>query len=303
MTRTLEFLVYWPYWLQFEQRPASFNTMIILIGILVGLLLGLTGAGGSILAVPLLMGGLGWPITQAATTSLLAVSAAATIGAGMAWKHAYVRYRAASLMAFVGIPVSPLGIYAADNLEPTSLQLIFAAILTAVALRMYIQAGATAEDSKVLRASVSGEGHSSKAKIGSINTSTGRLVWTWPVAAALSAIGAIAGILSGLLGVGGGFVIVPALRATLPLSMHSAVATSLMTIALISQGAFFSGLFQGRQTNWLIALPFVAGAISGMYLGRIVSPHISGQKLQRGFALLAITVSLAMASHALHLLD
>jgi hypothetical protein len=277
--------------------------MIVLIGILVGLLLGLTGAGGSILAVPLLMGGLGWAITQAATTSLLAVSAAATIGTGLAWKHAYVRYRAASLMAIVGILISPLGIYTADKLESTSLQLIFATVLSAVALRMYFLVGATTEDSEVLRASVSGEGHSSKALIGSIDASTGRLIWTWPVAAALSTIGAVAGFLSGLLGVGGGFVIVPALRATLPLSMHSAVATSLMTIALISQGAFFSGLIQGRQTNWLIALPFIAGAIIGMYLGRIVSPYISGQKLQRGFSLLAFTVSLVMAFHTLHLMD
>ncbi len=276
--------------------------MIVLIGILVGLLLGLTGAGGSILAVPLLMGGLGWSITQAATTSLLAVSAAATIGAGLAWKHAYVRYRAASLMAIVGILISPLGIYTADKLEPASLQLIFATVLTAVALRMYFQAEATKDDYKILRASVSGDGHSSKAIIGSINPATGRLVWTWPVAAALSIIGAVAGFLSGLLGVGGGFVIVPALRTTLPLSMHSAVATSLMTIALISQGAFLNGLIQGRQTHWLIALPFVVGAIVGMYLGRIVSPYISGHKLQRGFALLAIIVSLVMASHTLHLM-
>jgi uncharacterized membrane protein YfcA len=73
-----------------------------------------------------------------------------------------------------------------------------------------------------------------------------------------------------------------------------------MTIALISQGAFFSGLMQGRHAQWLTALPFVGGAIVGMYLGRIATPHIAGHRLQKGFAVLAAVVAVLMASHALH---
>ena len=274
--------------------------MIVLIGIVVGILLGLTGAGGSVLAVPLLMAGLGWSITQAASTSLLAVSVAATVGTALAWKHAYVRYRAASLMGVVGMLVSPLGVYAADRSQPAALQLIFCAVLAFVAMRMYLQSGAAREDSAVVRAAVSGEGRASTATFGAVDPATGRLVWTLPVASLFCVIGAAAGFLSGFLGVGGGFVIVPALRASLPLSMHSAVATSLMTIALISQGAFFSGLMQGRHAQWLTALPFVGGAIVGMYLGRIATPHIAGHRLQKGFAVLAAVVAVLMASHALH---
>lgn len=272
--------------------------MIVIIGIVVGLLLGLTGAGGSIFAVPLLMGGLGWSITQAATIALLAVSLAAMVGTGMAWKHAYVRYRAASLMAIVGILISPMGVRLADRSPPSTLQVIFAFVLSMVALRMYYVAEAAKEDTAVVRATVSGEGCPSSGKVGRINLATGRLIWTWPVAVALSVIGALAGLLSGLLGVGGGFVIVPALREVLPLSMHSAVATSLMTIALISQGAFFSGLMQGRQINWLVALPFVSGAIIGMFLGRVIAPRIPGHQLQRGFAMMAIIVSCVMVAYA-----
>ena len=77
--------------------------MVILIGVVVGLVLGLTGAGGSIFAVPLLMAVLSMPIIQASTVSLLAVAVAAAVGTGMAWRHSYVRYRAASLMALAAL--------------------------------------------------------------------------------------------------------------------------------------------------------------------------------------------------------
>jgi uncharacterized membrane protein YfcA len=132
-----------------------------------------------------------------------------------------------------------------------------------------------------------------------MNPVTGRLIWTFPVSLVLSMIGTATGFLSGLLGVGGGFVIVPALRATLPLSMHSAVATSLMTIAITSQGGFLSGMLQGRQVHWKIALPFVAGAIIGMYLGRKTAPYISGHKLQRGFAIIAFIVSCTLIAFSI----
>ena len=71
--------------------------MSVLLGIAVGLILGLTGAGGSVLAVPLLMAGLGWSLPQAVPVALLAVAAAAALGAWLAWRQSYLRYRAALL--------------------------------------------------------------------------------------------------------------------------------------------------------------------------------------------------------------
>ena len=269
-----------------------------MIGIVVGLLLGLTGAGGAILAVPLLMAGLGWPMTQAATTALLAVSVAATVGTAMAWRHSYVRYRAALLLGVVGILFSPLGIHLADRLHPLHLQRIFAVVLAFVAIRMFLMAWTPKEDMVVVRSSVIGEGPPSVGRIGSINPATGRLVWTRSVATTIGLIGAVTGFLSGLLGVGGGFIVVPALRATLPLSMHSAVATSLMAIAITSFGAFINGLLQGRQAPWAIALPFVAGAILGMIIGRQVAPYISGRHLQQFFAAIALIVAVTLAMHS-----
>ena len=272
--------------------------MVILIGVGVGLVLGLTGAGGSIFAVPLLMAVLSMPIIQASTVSLLAVAVAAAVGTGMAWRHSYVRYRAASLMALVGVLIAPIGIRVADGLQPSVLKMIFAVVLAVVAVRMFRMAMVSKEDSAVVRSAVSGEGKSSIGKIGKLNTTTGRLIWTRPVAVTITLIGATTGFLAGLLGVGGGFVIVPALRATMPLSMHSAVATSLMAIALTSLGTFVSCLLQGRTVPLALALPFVTGAVIGMMLGRWLAPFISGPHLQQGFAVMAGIVSLIMAAHA-----
>lgn len=272
--------------------------MSILIGLVVGLVLGLTGAGGSIFAVPLLMAGLGWSITQAATISLLAVAISAAVGTAMAWKHSYVRYRAATLMALVGVLFAPLGIRAADGLQPPVLAMIFAVVLAVVAVRMYHMAMVSREDAAIVRSAVAGEGRSSTGKVGKVNPLTGRLIWSRPVALTIALIGATTGFLSGLLGVGGGFVIVPALRASLPLSMHSAVATSLMAIALTSSSTFVSCIVQGRPAPLLTALPFVAGSVLGMVLGRRVAPVISGAALQKGFAVTAAMISLAMAVNA-----
>lgn len=273
--------------------------MGIVIGVVVGLVLGLTGAGGSIFAVPLLMAGLGWPMTQAATVSLLAVAVAAAVGSGMAWRHAYVRYRAASLLALVGVLFAPAGIYVADRLQPSILMMIFAAVLAVVAVRMFLLAVTSKADAAVVRAAVAGDGQPSDGKICKVNPATGRLIWTRLVVVTIALIGATTGFLSGLLGVGGGFVIVPALRATTPLSMHSAVATSLMAIAITSLGTVVSGMLQGRAVPLAEALPFVAGSVIGMVLGRRLAPRIAGPHLQQGFAVMAMLVSLVMAAHAL----
>ncbi|WP_220635595.1 sulfite exporter TauE/SafE family protein [Georgfuchsia toluolica] len=273
--------------------------MSILIGTVIGFILGLTGAGGSILAVPLLMAGLDWPITQAATVSLLAVAVAAAVGALMAWRHSYVRYRTATFIAVIGVMVAPFGIRVANTLQPSMLIIIFSIVLGIVAIRMFRSAVIASKEATIVRATVDGEGEPCSGKICKLNPLSGRLIWNWGTLCLLGLVGTATGFLSGLLGVGGGFVIVPALRATTPLSIHSAIATSLMAIALISTGTVVSGLMEGRSLPLEVALPFVAGTVSGMALGRVAAPYIADHKLQKGFSLLVLAVSMSMMVHAL----
>jgi uncharacterized membrane protein YfcA len=259
-----------------------------MLGLLVGLVLGLTGAGGSIFAVPLLMWGLGWSLPEAVPVALIAVCIAAGFGTLVAWDVTMVRYRAAMLMALVSWLFAPLGLRLAGWLPAMWLTLAFATVLILVATRMLWQALANPQEAQIVRARVT-------RHLVHRDITTGRFESTAAAFAVISAIGALTGFLAGLLGVGGGFVIVPALRATTDLSMHSAVATSLMAIALISAGTVTAALQQGRTIPWLVALPFVGGALVGMLAGRKLAPHVAGPRLQQAFAVAMLAVSVALA--------
>ncbi|MDM4772733.1 sulfite exporter TauE/SafE family protein [Solimonas sp. SE-A11] len=272
--------------------------MSMLLGVVAGLVLGLTGAGGSIFAVPLLVLGLGWSLADAVPVALLAVCAAAAFGTAVAWNVAYVRYRAAILMALAGACTAPLGLWAAPRLLAPFLSLLFAAVLVLVALRMLLQARRAPAEARIVRATVAGDGAEAGGPLCGLHAQTGRLMWTLPCAALIGGIGAVTGLLSGLLGVGGGFVIVPALRAATPLSMHSAIATSLLAIALTSAAAVMGALALGHALPWAAALPFVGGALLGMLGGRLLAPRIAGPALQGGFAVAMLAVGVVMIRRA-----
>lgn len=272
--------------------------LIITLGLITGLVLGLTGAGGSVLAVPLLMWGLDWTLQEAAPVALLAVSASATLGTLTAWTQKIVRYRAALVMAATGMLAAPFGLHAAAALPVAILTGLFAAVLGLIALRMWRQTLTSPEETRVVRAAVAGAAIDSSEPLCQLNPATGRLHWTRRCTLAIVGSGGITGFLSGLLGVGGGFVIVPALRLFTNLPMHSAVATSLMAIALTSAGTAGIAAATGRTLPWLIALPFMAGAIAGMMGGRLLAPRIAGPRLQQGFALAMLLVAGAMGLKA-----
>lgn len=273
--------------------------MLLLIGLLVGLILGLTGAGGSILAVPLLMVAMGWAPAEAAPLSLLAVAVAAITGTCLAWRNGGVRWRAALLMGGLGWITAPFGLAVARVLPSQILTAAFAVLLVVVGLRLIRQARSAPAEAIVVRAALSGGGAASSTMPCQVNPGTGRLIWTRRCAAAIAAAGTTAGGLSGLFGVGGGFLIVPVLRAVTDLSMHAAVATSLMTIAIVSVATFAISLTQGIVVAPSTAAWFAGASIGGMLLGRILAARIAGARLQQGFAGLMLLAALGLVSQAL----
>lgn len=252
------------------------------LGGCVGLILGLTGAGGAIMAVPLLVFGLHLQVAQAAPIALLAVGLSAALGAVLGLRRGQVRYRAAGFMAITGIIVSPLGLWAARRVPNAPLAIIFACVLGMVAWRMWAQGARPAAAVDVPRMAPC-----------QLNAGTGRLRWTAPCARALTGTGMIAGFLSGLLGVGGGFVIVPALRRATDLPMQAIVGTSLAVIALVSASGVVAAA-AGGHLDWAIAAPFTAAAVAGMLAGRAVADRFPPRRLQQSFALFAGMVALAM---------
>ena len=254
------------------------------LGSVVGLILALTGAGGAIVAVPLLIFGLHLSVPEAAPIALLAVGLSAGLGATLGLREGKVRYKAAGLMALCGVVISPFGIWVAHRVPNTPLTLLFAVVLAYVAVRMFRQARAAPSTEPRPRRT---------APQCHLDSATAKLVWTLPCARALAASGVGAGFLSGLLGVGGGFVIVPALRRATDLPMQTIVATSLAVIALVSAGGVAASAI-GGHVDWHIALPFAAGALTGMLVGRRFAQHLAGPALQQGFAAFAGVVALGM---------
>lgn len=258
-----------------------------LLGLVVGLILALTGAGGGILAVPLLVFGTGIGVAEAGPIGLLAVGLAAALGAVLGLRAGLVRYRAALLIAAAGMLLSPAGLWVARLADARWLGLLFALVLLYVAVKTYRQAAgsAQAQGPEQMRVCVRG-------------ALTGRFDWTRPCARALALSGALAGFLSGLLGVGGGFVMVPALQRYTDLPVKSALATSLAVIAIISVTGVGAAAAQGAL-DWQRAAPFAAGALAGMLGGRLIAARVAGPKLQKGFAIVSALVAFGMIGKAL----
>ena len=251
------------------------------LGGVVGLILALTGAGGGILAVPLLVFGTGLTVAAAGPIGLMAVGMAAALGAVLGLRAGIVRYRAAVLVAASGMLLSPAGLWTARQVDGRWLAVLFAMVLLYVALNTFRQA--------------SGKGAAVTAAhvVCRRDAGSGRFAWNRPCALAMALAGGLAGLLSGLLGVGGGFVMVPALQRYTDLPMTSSVATSLAVIALISlMGVAASAA--GGHMDWAIALPFSAGAIAGMLGGRKLAARLAGPQLQKGFAAVSALVAIAM---------
>lgn len=107
------------------------------LGLLVGLVLALTGAGGGILTVPLLIFVVGLELHQAAPIGLMAVGLAAWVGAVIGLRDGIVRYKAAALMACCGVLLAPVGVWLAARVEHDVLAVVFALVMFWVAFRAF----------------------------------------------------------------------------------------------------------------------------------------------------------------------
>ncbi len=258
---------------------------ILLLGLLIGAVLGLTGAGGGILATPTLMAGMGWTMQQSTPVALFAVAGSALLGALEGLRRKIVRYKAALLMALTGIPFTTLGLLIAHTLPQRLLLILFACIMLVVALRQLQRQHRMTHEHVPCP----------------INPDSGRFQWTWLTGLILASVGGVTGLMTGLLGVGGGFIIVPVLRKLTNLSMQSIVATSLMVITLVSGSGILSALWHGIALPRDVVIVFTLATATGMLLGRGLITRLSDTMIQRGFASVLICVALGLLIKALYL--
>ncbi len=257
----------------------------VVLGALIGLVMTLTGAGGGILGVPVLLFGLHLSVQQAAPVGLMAVGASAALSAYLGWREGTLRYRAAGLIGVTGMVFAPVGVWLAARLPSAPLTISFAGVLLVVAWRMFRQVPPT------------GTEPCSPNLPCVLNPQEGRLTWTRPCAWALAGTGLVSGVLSGLLGVGGGFVIIPALTRYTNLSARSIVTTSLAVIALVSIGSVGAAAWHGAVL-WAIAIPFALGAVGVVPVGRAWAKRLPARRLQQAFAVTCVLVAGLLVARA-----
>jgi uncharacterized protein len=235
----------------------------LVLSALIGLSLGMLGGGGSILAVPVLVYVARFEAREAIAASLAVVGATSVAGSLFHARAGRVRFRAAALFGGSGMAGAPLGAVATRLVPAPVLLLLFALLMVVVSVLM-------------LRPRVGGD------------TAAVRRAPTPTMAAAGFAVG----LLTGFLGVGGGFLIVPALVVLVGLPMHQAVATSLLVIALNSGAGLLGHLQAGFPLALTAAFTAVAtgGALAGTRLADRVAPH----RLRRAFGIFVLLVGLAL---------
>lgn len=251
--------------------------LIPLYGLVVGLALGLTGGGGSIFAVPLLMYAVGLSLTESVTVSLAVVGLTAIFGAAL--QRHLVRWRAGVVLGMGGIAGAPVGSALHHYLSESLTLILFSILMIFIGVNMWRTRGVT------------------DVPIGALacrRGTDGEIQFHWNCALKLLLAGALTGVLSSLFGVGGGFLIVPSLLLVTGLSIEKVMATSLVAIAIISGAAFISNHVNHASFPLPIALRFLVGTGFGMGAGILLKKHIPSLFLKRLFAVAMIGVALWM---------
>lgn len=267
--------------------------LCLTFGAIVGLSLGLTGGGGAIFAVPLLVYGLGVPTREAIGISLAAVGATALAGFITRLRASQVEVRTGVIFAIAGMSGAPLGAWIAGYLPEPLLLLLFAGLMIIVAVRLWMQSTRKAAALEVSNCEPIGDASTCQ------RDSAGALILNSRCAVLLLIVGVVTGILTGLFGVGGGFVIVPALVLFSGMPIHRAVGTSLMVIALVSVSGIASHLIAGRPIDPGTTSLFVAGGVGGLLAGQAIGRHLSGPVLQRVFVAAIVAVAVFVVTRNL----
>jgi uncharacterized membrane protein YfcA len=234
------------------------------LGFGIGLSLGLLGGGGSLLTVPALVYLVGQTPQSAMTTSLVIVGTNSLMGALMHRAQGTLNWRAGVIFGGSGMLVSYLSASISDRLPPEVLLAMFAFLMVIIGIVLFLRQTAATE----------------------INASSRPL-------GTVLASGAGVGLLTGVLGVGGGFLTVPALVMLVGLPIQMSVGTSLVVITLNSFAGFIGHLGRG-SFDLILTLIFAAAGLVGTFVGTKLSSRVSSSKLQKVFAGFVIALAFVL---------
>lgn len=295
------------------------------VGILLGAALGMFGGGGGILAVPLLVGLLGMDVDHAATTSLVIVLFGAIAGLVSHHRAGRVLWRSGLVFGLASVVGALVGAMAATRVADWVKLSAFAALMVVAALAMLRNARRQSAqrpaeepvrvgDGASAGGGTGGSGHADgpagladegsdidrgTVVVGAPLEASPRLagaVQSWPLVLLLATC---TGLVTGFLGVGGGFLVVPALVLALKMPVANATATGLVVVAIASLSALVVRLSHAEATGdlGLTAVLVVSTVVASMLAARW-SGRLSPRRLTTGFALLVLGMSALVAVQA-----
>ena len=262
----------------------------IVAGLLIGLSLGALGGGGSILTVPVLVYGLGQSAHQATTGSLVIVGITSLAGAVTAYRNGRALLTQGIAFGVVAIGGATAGAKAAALVSAPVLLAAFAVLLLVVAGVMI---------TRQLRARRGRPGPGAAFIADPIICFRPSFACNCPRALKVLATATMVGLLTGFLGVGGGFLVVPALVLALGLPMAYAVGTSLVVITITSASALAVRAGSGAHPAWDLVVLLTVVAIAGSWAGAKLAARVDTSKLQTAFTALLVLVAIYTASRAL----
>lgn len=285
------------------------------VGLLIGLSLGALGGGGSILTVPALVYLLGQSPHAATGGSLLIVGVTALAGTAAHWRAGRVRVRQGVAFGLLGVAGSYVGTRLSASVAPDTLLAGFSALMLAAATAMARRdrkGAATPTPDPVSEAPAlaarTGSGRGTAAVLERTAKGTCALpgpggAWTRCRAVKVAAVATLVGLLTGFFGVGGGFVVVPALVLVLGFEMPVAIGTSLLVITLNSGVALLARLGTSTHLDGRLLTTFTLAAIVGSFAGNRIASRVDPVRLLRSFTALLVVVAVYTAARSLpHLL-
>ena len=235
----------------------------VVIGTIVGLLLGLIGGGGAVLIVPSMVYILHIDAHVALATALVIVGVNALIGGIFAWRAGRTHIRTALPFGLAGVMTAYLGARISRLIPGDILLIAFSCMLLIIARVMY-------------------QGNNTPQQV----ATQARPLWH------VLLIGASVGLVTGILGVGGGFLIVPAMVLLVGLPMTEAVGTSLIVIAINSAASMLGHL--DTPLDWTLIMWLLVGAVPSIIISGRLSPHIPQNRLRHAFAIFVSVVAVVM---------
>lgn len=262
----------------------------VVAGLLIGLSLGALGGGGSILTVPVLVYGLGQGAHQATTGSLVIVGITSLAGAITAYRNGKALLAQGIAFGVVAIGGAAAGARAAGLVPAPALLGAFAGLLLVVAGVMITRQLRARRGRPAPAAGVAGD---------PVIRLRPSFSCDWPRALKVLATATVVGLLTGFLGVGGGFLVVPALVLVLGLPMAAAAGTSLVVITITSASALAVRAGSGADPAWDLVALLTVVAIAGGWAGARLAARADTGKLQAAFTALLVLVAIYTAARAL----